>query len=127
MMTITLKDIVESQEVMRTLSGKPLRGRAAFKVARLLKKLEAELSTFNDTRVKLIESYAKKDENGQFVLNDRNEYQFDQENANKFVEEINKLLVEEIQIEANPIMLDEIEEIDFTPAEMAALEPFMEE
>lgn len=127
MITVTLKEIVESQDVMRVLSNKPLRGRAAFKVARLLKKLETELTTFNDTRIKLIESYAKKDENGQFVTNEKNEYQFDQENANKFVEEINKLLLEEIEIDANPILIDEIEELDFTPSEMALLEPFMDE
>ena len=127
MMKVTLKDIVESQEVMRTLSNKPLRGRVAFKVARLLKKLEAELTTFNDTRVKLIESYAKKDEEGNYITNDKNEYQFDQDNANKFVEEINKLLLEELDIDANPILVDEIEDLDFTPAEMAALEPFMDE
>lgn len=127
MMKVTLKDIVESQEVMRTLSNKPLRGRVAFKVARLLKKLEAELTTFNDTRVKLIESYAKKDEEGNYVTNDKNEYQFDQDNANKFIEEINKLLLEELDVDANPILVDEIEDLDFTPAEMAALEPFMDE
>lgn len=127
MMTVTLRDIVDSQEVMRTLSNKPLRGRVAFKVARLLKKLEAELTTFNDTRMKLIENYAKKDENGNYVTNDKNEYQFDQDNANKFVEEINKLLLEKLDIDANPILVDEIEDLDFTPAEMAILEPFMEE
>ena len=127
MMKVTLKDIVESQEVMRTLSNKPLRGRVAFKVARLLKKLEAELTTFNDTRVKLIESYAKKDEEGNYVTNDKNEYQFDQDNANKFVEEINKLLLEELDVDANPILVDEIEDLDFTPAEMDMLEPFMYE
>lgn len=127
MMTVTLRDIVDSQEVMRALSGKQLRGRAAFKVARLLKKLEIELATFNDTRVKLIENYAKKDEEGKYVTNDKNEYQFDDDNANKFVEEINKLLSEQIEIDANPILIDEIEEINFTPAEMAILEPFMDE
>lgn len=127
MMTVTVQNIVESQEVMRVLSNKSLRGRTAFKVARLLKKIEEELNTFNDTRVKLIESYAKKDEDGNFVTNDKNEYQFDTENANKFVAEINKLLAEEIQIEANPIKIDELEDLDFTPAEMAQLEPFIEE
>ena len=127
MIKVTLKDIVESQDVMRILSNKPLRGRAAFKVARLLKKLEVELTTFNDTRVKLIEAYAKKDEDGNFVTNDKNEYQFDTDNANKFVEELNKLLLEELEIDANPILIDEIEELDFTPTEMAMLEPFMDE
>ena len=127
MITVTLKDIVESQEAMRALSEKPLRGRVAFKVARLLKKLEAELTTFNDTRIKLIEAYAKKDEEGNYITNDKKEYQFDQDNANKFVEELNKLLLEELEIDANPILVDEVEDLDFTPAEMAMLEPFMDE
>ena len=127
MITVKLQDIMESQEVMRTLSNKQLRGRTAFKVARLLKKLEAELTTFNETRVKIIEQYAKKDENGEFITNEKNEYQFDPEQANKFVEEINKLLSEEIQVDANPILLSEIEDLDFSPAEIVALEPFMEE
>ena len=127
MITVTLKDIVESQEAMRALSEKPLRGRVAFKVARLLKKLEAELTTFNDTRIKLIEAYAKKDEEGNYITNDKKEYQFDQDNADKFVEELNRLLLEELEIDANPILVDEIEELDFTPAEMAMLEPFMDE
>ena len=127
MIKVTLKDIVESQDVMRALSSKQLRGRVAFKVARLLKKLEAELATFNDTRIKLIETYAKKDDEGNFVTNEKNEYQFDADNANKFVEEINKLLLEEIDIDANPILVDEIEELNFTPAEIVALEPFMDE
>lgn len=126
-MTVTVQNIVESQEVMRALSNKQLRGRTAFKLARLLKKLEAELVTFNETRVKLIETYAKKDDDGNFVTNDKNEYQFDADNANKFVAEINKLLAEEIQIDANPITIEEIEDLDFTPAEMAQLEPFIEE
>lgn len=127
MITVTLKDIVESQEAMRALSEKPLRGRVAFKVARLLKKLEAELTTFNDTRIRLIEAYAKKDEEGNYITNDKKEYQFDQDNADKFVEELNRLLLEELEIDANPILVDEIEELDFTPAEMAMLEPFMDE
>ena len=127
MITVTLKDIVDSQEIMRSLSNKPLRGRAAFKVGRLLKKLETELTVFNDTRVRLIETYAKKNEDGTYATNDKNEYQFDADNANKFVEEINKLLLETIEIDVNPILIDEIEELDFTPADMVMLEPFIEE
>lgn len=127
MIKVTLKDILDSQEVMRTLSNKQLQGRAAFKVARLLKKLENELATFNETRIKLIENYAKKDEEGKYITNEKNEYQFDENNANKFVEEFNKLLLEEIEIDANPILINEIENIDFTPTEMVALEPFIKE
>lgn len=127
MIKVNLKQIVESQEAMRKLSDKQLRGRTAFKMSRLLKKLEAELTTFNETRLKIIEKYAKRNEDGSFMTNEKNEYQFTEEDANKFMEELNKLLEEPIELDANPILLDEIEELDFTPSEMAMLDPFIEE
>lgn len=126
-MIVTLKDIIECQETMQQLSTKPLRGRTAFQVARLLKKLETELTTYNDTRMKLIEQYAKKKEDGTFEVNERNEYQFTPENMQAFVEEINKLLDESVEIDANPINLAELEDIAFTPSEMVNLEPFITE
>lgn len=126
-MTVTLKDILESQEVMQQLSAKPLRGRTAFQVARLLKMLDNELSTYNDTRMKIVEQYAKRKEDGSFELNDRNEYQFTAENMQSFVNEINKLLEEQITVDANPISLADLDSIEFTPSEMVALEPFIEE
>lgn len=126
-MTITLQNILEAQEIMQNLSTKVLRGRTAYQVARLLKRLDAELSTYNDTRLKLIEQYAKKKEDGSYELNDRNEYQFTEENMQAYVGEINNLLQEKIEIDANPLKLDDLLDLDFTPREMVALEPFVEE
>ena len=126
-MTITLQNILEAQETMQNLSTKVLRGRTAYQVARLLKKLESELATYNDTRIKLIERYAKKKEDGTYEVNERNEYQFTQENMQAYVGEINNLLQEQIEIDANPLKLDDLVDLEFTPAEMVALEPFIEE
>lgn len=126
-MTITLQNILEAQETMQNLSTKMLRGRTAYQVARLLKRLEAELGTYNDTRLKLIERYAKKKEDGTYELNERNEYQFTPENMQAYVGEINNLLQEQIEIDANPLKLDDLLDLEFTPSEMVALEPFIEE
>ena len=126
-MTITLQNILESQETMQQLSTKALRGRTAYQVARLIKKLETELTTYNDTRLKLIERYAKKKDDGSYELNNNNEYQFTPENMQIYVGEINNLLQEQIEIDANPLSLNDLEDLEFTPAEMVALEPFIEE
>lgn len=126
-MTITLQNILESQETMQNLSTKTLRGRTAYQVARLLKRLEAELATYNDTRLKLVEQYAKKKEDGSFELNEKNEYQFTQENMQAYINEMNNLLQEKIEIDANPLKLDDLLDLEFTPAEMVTLEPFIEE
>ena len=127
MIKVTVQQIIESQEAMRNLLDKQLKGRTAFQVARLIKKLENEISSYNDTRVKLIERYAMKNDDGSFVINDKNEYQFTQENMNGFVQEMNKILAENIEIDVNPIKLEELDNINFTVMEMTMLEPFIEE
>lgn len=126
MMKLTLKQIIEGQESLQKLSGQSLRGRTAFQIGRLLKELENILSDYNDTRVKTIQAYAKKDENGEYVINDRNEYQFDPEQMNQYFQEIEKLISEELEINSNPIKFSDIENLNFTPAEMTFLEPFLD-
>ena len=49
------------------------------------------------------------------------------ENMNKFVEEINGVLNGEIEINANKLRLEDLEDSDFTPVQMMALEAFVEE
>jgi len=45
----------------------------------------------------------------------------------KFVDEIGKVLDTTVDIDANKILLEDLGENDFTPTEMLALEPFIEE
>ena len=125
MITVTLKDILDGQETLQKLSGSELPGRTAFQIGRLLKKLETVLTEYNDTRIKLLEKYANRTEDGNFELNDKNEYQFTQENIEIYIKEINNLISEEIEIDVMPIRLEDIENLTFTPSEMAILEPFM--
>lgn len=128
MMTVKLKDAVESTDILRQLAGVKLKGRAAFNVAKMLKQLEDELNLFNETRTKLIQQYADKDEDGELKINpDTNEYMFSDENMNKFVEEINGVLNGEIEVNANKLRLEDLEDSDFTPVQMMALEAFVEE
>jgi Ser-tRNA(Ala) deacylase AlaX len=125
-MKIMLKEVIEGQGALQKLSGMVLKGRTAFQVARLLKKLEEVLTSYNDTRLKLIEKYAKRKEDGEFELNEKNEYQFTQENMQAYMDEINKLIMEEVEIEAKPIPVEDIENLEFTPAEASFLEPFLQ-
>ncbi len=126
MIKLTLKQIIEGQESLQKLSNQPLRGRTAFQIGRLLKELENILSDYNDTRIKTIQAYAKKDENGEFVINEKNEYQFEPEQMTLYFQEIEKLINEELEINSNPIKFADIENLDFTPAEMTFLEPFLD-
>ena len=125
MIKVSLKDVLEGQEALQKLSNESLPARVAFRIGRLLKKLEEVLASYNDVRGKLLEKYARKKEDGQFDLNEKNEYQFDEGQMNVFVEEMNKLIGEEVDVEADAIDFSTIENLNFTPAQITMLEPFL--
>ena len=127
MIKVTLREVLEGQETLQKLSNQVLKGRTAFQIGRMLKKIEEVLTSYNDTRIKLIEKYAKRKEDGEFEVNEKNEYQFTQENMQAYVDEINKLIAETIEIEANPIRFEDIENLEFTAAEATFLDPFVAE
>ena len=124
-MKVTIKEILEGQDTLQKLSHQPLPGRAAFQIGRLLKKLEEVLASYNEVRVKLIEKYANKNEDGTFEVNDNNEYQFTAENMQAYVSEINNVIADEVEVEAKPINFKDIEKLEFTAAETTFLEPFL--
>lgn len=127
MIQVKLNTILESMDTLKELAQKELRGRTAYQVGKLIKKIDEEFSLFNETREKLIRKYAAVDEDGEFILNENNAYTFKDNNYNLFMDEINSLVGTEISIDASPIQLDDISDLQFTPAQMVQLDPFIEE
>ena len=128
MIELKLRDIINSIEVLKTLAQKPLRGRVAYNVGKMLQQLENEVNIFSSTRENLVHQYATKDEHGNVKVNEEtNEFIFEEENMKSFVDEMNKVLDTEVVINANKMTLSDIEDIDFTPAEILALQVYIEE
>ena len=63
MIEIKLGEIMSSMDTMQKLANVSFKGKTAFQIARILKKLDDEIKTFNDTRSTLIQKYGVKDEN----------------------------------------------------------------
>jgi uncharacterized cupredoxin-like copper-binding protein len=74
----------------------------------------------------LIKKYGEKDENGELVTDENNNCKINNEFINDFSNELNELIESEIEINANKIKIEDIENIDFTPAEMTQLEVFID-
>lgn len=127
MITVRLRNIIDGTEVLRKLAGQPLKGRTAFQVSKILKKLEEELNLFNSTRVELIKKYSKVDENGEIIQDENGNVKLQEDKLNDFNNEIAELLNTPIEINSGKIKLIDIEDINFTPAEMMALEELIEE
>jgi len=127
MINTHLRNIVESADIMRELSNKSLKGRAAFRVARLLRELEKEFTLFNEKRMDLIKEYAQKDENGEMKSDENGNVTLDQDRLNEFYQSLDELLNADVEINAEKIDSEDIGDIEITPAQIINLEAFINE
>ena len=126
MITVKLSDLVNSTETLQKLAQKDFKAKLAWTIARLLKAADAEIQGFQETRMELIKKYGEKDENGELITDENGNCKISPETTSNFNVEFNDLINSEIEINANKIRIELLEDVDFTPSEMAILEPFIE-
>lgn len=126
MMTIKINDLLNSIDILQKLSKMELKAKLAWQVARLLKAAEKEIQEFNETRMNVITKYGEKDENDQLITDDDNNCKIQKEHVTDFTNEINELVKSEVEINANKIKIDALEDLEFTPSEMTQLEPYID-
>jgi len=74
----------------------------------------------------LIKKYGEKNENGELITDEKDNCKINPDGINDFTNELNELIDSEIEINANKISIDSLEDKEFTPAEMAQLEIFID-
>lgn len=126
MITVKLSDLVNSTETLQKLAQKSFKAKLAWSIARLLKAADTEIQGFQDARLNLIKKYGEKDENGNLVSDDKGNCKIPPEFTADFNTEFAELINSEVEINANKIKIELLEDIDFTPSEMAILEPFVD-
>lgn len=127
MITVSVREILNSAEVMQKLSKRQFKGKVAFQIARILRYIDEELKSFNEARSNLIEVYGERDESDNLVMDENNNYKIQKDKITELNQEIEELLNTSIQINADAINMKDIENEDFTPADILLLEPFIEE
>ena len=126
MIKIKISELLNSTETLQKFSQQDFKAKLAWSIARLLKAAEAEIQSFNETRMNLIRKYGEKDENGELVTDEKGNCKIVPESITEFSNELNELIETEVEINANKININLLEDIDFTPSDMAILEPFVE-
>ena len=76
--------------------------------------------------MELIKKYGEKDENGELVTDDNGNCKILNEGLDEFSKELNELIETEVEINANKISIESLDDKEFTPTEMAQLEPFID-
>lgn len=126
MITVKIDTLLNNTELLQKLAGTKLKAKLAWSISRLLKAAETEIQSFNDTRINLIKQYGEKDENGELITDENGNCKIPEESLKEFSAQLNELVNTEVEINANKLSIDDLENLDFTPAEMAQLEPFFD-
>ena len=128
MIKMRLKDMLDTVGTLRGIASKELRGRAAYNIAKIMKQVDNEFTLFNEARQKVVDKYGEKDENGNLKINaDTNEYIFADKNLEAVTKEINEILDSEVELNANKLTIDDLEDLKLTPTEMASIIELIEE
>lgn len=126
MISITLEQLINSTDGLKGLSQKSLKARSAYAVSKIIKAADAEMTTFNETRMELIKKYGEKGEDGELKSDENGNVRILPESLNDFNKELQELLKAPVEINANKIRMEDIGDVEFTPAEMAQLDEFIE-
>lgn len=124
MIEVTIKEIINGIETMDELMKEALPSRAAYQVAKMAKAMSDEYKIFEETRLKLIKQYGKKDDTGELVVDEKNQYTIPKEVMEDFAKEFNELTASKVELVVNPIDLDSLY-CDLTPTQMINLMPFI--
>ena len=126
MINVKISDLLNATETLQKLAQKDFKAKLAWTISKLLKQAEVEIQSFNETRMTLVKKYGEKDENDELITDDKGNCKIVQESIDDFSNELDELLNTEVEINANKIQMSLLEDVKFTPADMAVLEPFVD-
>lgn len=126
-MKVKLAEIVDAMPAMAVFARKELPAKAAYRVAKLVRKMTDEHRDFQAARTEAFKKYGEKtmlkDERGQ----EQEGYKLKPENMEACDQELRALLDEEVDLEGcTMIAFADIEKLELAPAVLADLEPFIE-
>lgn len=126
MVTITMQQALDFRQAYNFFNGIKLPLKAAYKLTKIKKAVEAETQYYGEKFQEIIDTYAKKDENGNLVYNDEGTQILIKDGmvveCNQKLEELHNL---EIEIENYNLTIEDLGEgIEVTTGDLDALVPF---
>lgn len=125
MIKTTMNELLAANKVFNKLTLDTYPGRVAFAIARIVREINKEVEVFEKTRLEIIQKYADKDANGELILQEGNIHISD----DKLIacnDELTAIAATEINVNAEPIKIEWLENVSLTLSEALGLEPFLE-
>jgi len=115
-MKVKVAQLVGSSEPLGKLMTQPMPSATAFRCAKTLKAVQAELESYDEARKNLIEQHGK---DGEIKPKDKG--------WDKFIKGMEELMETEVKIDAEKIKEENLSKVEISPADILALDWIIEE
>lgn len=117
-MKITLGEVDTAKDSLRSLMAKELPIKVSYRFAKLAKQLSDELNQLEDQRKELIKKHGDAKDDGTFKIPD--------DKRETFLKEYEDLLSLEIDVNFEPVTVDQLGDINISSAQLVNLHRFIE-
>lgn len=116
--------IVNTINVLEELSNAKLPVRVAYSIAKNINKINTELEVYNKEKAKLINKYAKKDNEGKLKTDEKGNIILIEKNIQDWNNDISELLAIENEIDIHMINLDDLlnSNYNISPSDLSVID-----
>lgn len=127
MIKVDINTLMAVKPVLQELANTKMPAKKSFQVLRTLKAVDAEYASIEEVQRNMIMNYGKKDDQGEFVLNEEGTgYLIAEEHQAAFMKEMNELLTSEIELDCAKLSMDLFDTMDLSPNQLMIIESFIE-
>ena len=121
--------ILNTINVLGNLNNTQLNIKLAYAISKNINKIDIELKTYNDEKVKLINKYAEKDKEGNVISDEHGHIIIEEKHKEDWNNDISELLSIENEIDIHKIQLDDLLNANYniSPAELSMIDFMIED
>lgn len=109
MITLKLHQMEKTLQALEVLIGQKIPVKLGFKLGKLIRALQEEKQHLDMEKMRLVEQYAEKDENNKPIVQENGQFVFLGENLINADKEFIELMNLDVELNIQPITLDELE------------------
>lgn len=123
-MKLSNEKILNTINVLGNLNNTQLPVKLAYAISKNINKIDIELKTYNDEKVKLINKYAEKDKEGKVISDEHGHIIIEEKHKEDWNNDILELLSIENEIDIHKIQLDDLLNANYniSPAELSMID-----
>ena len=126
MIETTIRNLLAAKPFLQQLANTEMPAKDAFKILKTLKLVDNELAVVQDSRMKLVEKYCQRDENGQWKVDEVGNVLIVPEQVETFGNEQSELFDTAIKLNCDKLSIDVLGNLTFTPKMLMDMEDFIE-